>query len=179
MHTFAHGRDNQIIDDRDRRILAELQRSGRMTNVELAGRCHLSPAACLARVRRLEREGFITGYRAVLDATRLAGTLVAFVEIKLDRTTPDAFDRFARAVAGVAEVSECHMVAGGFDYLLKIRVADMTAYRALLTKLLVDLPGVRETHTYAVIEEVKNDPSVPLSTAPRSRNAERSRRRRR
>ena len=164
---------HQRIDDKDRRILVELQRSGRMTNVELAGRCHLSPAACLARVRRLEREGIIAGYRAVLDATRLAGSLVAFVEIKLDRTTPDAFDRFARAVASVAEVSECHMVAGGFDYLLKVRVPDMSAYRGLLTKLLVDLPGVRETHTYAVIEEVKNDPTVPLVPAPQPREGRR------
>ena len=71
------------------------------------------------------------------------------------------------------------MVAGGFDYLLKVRVADMTAYRELLTKLLVDLPGVRETHTYAVIEEVKNDPSVPLAPAPRSQNGRRPRRQRR
>jgi Lrp/AsnC family leucine-responsive transcriptional regulator len=170
--------DHQIIDEKDRRILAELQKSGRMTNLELASRCHLSPAACLARVRRLEREGIIAGYRAVLDAARLAGSLVAFVEIKLDRTTPDAFDRFARAVAGVAEVSECHMVAGGFDYLLKVRVPDMSAYRELLTKLLVDLPGVRETHTYAVIEEVKNDPTVPLAPAPRPREGGRRTRRR-
>lgn len=167
--------NHPIIDERDRRILAELQKSGRMTNVQLASRCHLSPAACLARVRRLEREGIIAGYRAVLDAARLAGSLVAFVEIKLDRTTPDAFDRFARAVAGVAEVSECHMVAGGFDYLLKVRVADMAAYRELLTKLLVDLPGVRETHTYAVIEEVKNDPSVPIAPVARSPRGPKSR----
>ncbi len=166
----------QIIDEKDRRILAELQKAGRMTNLELANRCHLSPAACLVRVRRLERDGIIAGYRAVLDAARLAGSLVAFVEIKLDRTTPDAFDRFGRAVAGVAEVSECHMVAGGFDYLLKVRVPDMNSYRELLTKLLVDLPGVRETHTYAVIEEVKNDPSVPLEPAPRPREDGRRRR---
>jgi len=157
--------NNQILDAIDRRILAELQQAGRMTNVELAGHCHLSPAACLVRVRRLERSGFILGYRAVLDASRLAGSMIVFVEIKLDRTTPDAFDRFARAVAAVPEVAECHMVAGGFDYLVKVRVASMDAYRELLTKLLVALPGVRETHTYAVIEEIKNDPTVLLQTS--------------
>lgn len=169
---------NQIIDDKDRRILAELQKSGRMTNVELANRCHLSPAACFVRVRRLERKGIILGYRAVLDVARLAGSMVAYVEIKLDRTTPDAFDRFARAVAEAAEVSECHMVAGGFDYLIKVRVPDMNAYRELLTELLVDLPGVRETHTYAVIEEVKNDPTVPLEPPNRTREGGRRRQRR-
>ena len=156
---------SRTIDATDRRILAELQKNGRITNVALAGKCHLSPAACLVRVRRLEEEGFIQGYRAVLDPARLGQAMVVFVEVKLDRTTSDAFKRFAAAVAGVPEIIECHMVAGGFDYLVKVRVEDMATYREVLTKVLVELPAVRETHTFAVIEEVKNDPTVHLPAA--------------
>lgn len=158
---------NRIIDDTDRRILTELQRAGRITNVELAGRCHLSPAACLVRVRQLEQTGFIKGYRAILDPAKLGQTMTLFVEVKLDRTTRDAFAKFANAVLAVPEILECHMVAGGFDYLIKVRVASMDTYREVLTKFLVELPGVRETHTYAVIEEVKNDPSIHVPSARR------------
>jgi Lrp/AsnC family leucine-responsive transcriptional regulator len=162
---MAHPDSDRTIDATDRRILAELQKNGRITNVALAGRCHLSPAACLVRVRRLEEEGFIRGYRAVLDPARLGQAMVVFVEVKLDRTTSDAFKRFAAAVAGVPEIVECHMVAGGFDYLVKVRVEDMATYREVLTKVLVELPAVRETHTFAVIEEVKNDPTIHLPVA--------------
>lgn len=167
--------DPRIIDDIDRRILDELERAGRITNVELARRCHLSPAACLVRVRQLEETGYIKGYRAILDPAKLGQTMTVFVEVKLDRTTRDAFARFAKAVAAVPEILECHMVAGGFDYLIKVRVANMDAYRDVLTSFLVELPGVRETHTYAVIEEVKNDPS--LHPVPLRRTAQRARRR--
>jgi Lrp/AsnC family leucine-responsive transcriptional regulator len=158
---------DKIIDGTDRRILVELQRDGRITNVELAGRCHLSPAACLVRVRSLEQAGFILGYRAVLDPGKLGQAMGVFVEVKLDRTTSDAFKRFASAVAGIPEIVECHMVAGGFDFLVKVRVENMAVYREVLTKVLVELPAVRETHTYAVIEEVKNDPTIHLPTARR------------
>ncbi|NJD86937.1 MAG: winged helix-turn-helix transcriptional regulator [Betaproteobacteria bacterium] len=156
---------DRTIDATDRRILAELQRNGRITNVELAGRCHLSPAACLVRVRALEQSGYIQGYRAILDPAKLGQAMVVFVEIRLDRTTSDAFKRFASAVAGIPEIVECHMVAGGFDYLIKVRVESMAVYRDVLTKVLVELPAVRETHTFAVIEEVKNDPTIHLPLA--------------
>ena len=158
---------DRTIDGTDRRILGELQRDGRITNVELASRCHLSPAACLVRVRSLEESGYIRGYRAVLDPGKLGQAMVVFVEIKLDRTTSDAFKRFASAVADVPEIVECHMVAGGFDYLIKVRVENMAVYREVLTKVLVELPAVRETHTFAVIEEVKNDPTIHLPQAKR------------
>jgi Lrp/AsnC family transcriptional regulator, leucine-responsive regulatory protein len=161
--------DNErTIDATDRRILMELQRDGRITNVALAGRCHLSPAACLVRVRGLEQAGYIRGYRAVLDPGKLGQAMVVFVEIKLDRTTSDAFKRFATAVAGIPEILECHMVAGGFDYLIKVRVENMAVYREVLTKVLVELPAVRETHTFAVIEEVKNDPAIHLPLTRRA-----------
>lgn len=153
------------IDRTDRAILAELQADGRMTNAELARRVNLSPPACLERVRRLERSGLIRGYVALLDPNRLGGGLLVFIEIVLDRTTPEVFDRFQAAVATMPEIQECYMVAGGFDYLVKARVRDMAAYRDFLGGTLVALPGVRETHTYAVMEEVKATTAIPLPKA--------------
>ena len=122
----------------------------------------LSPTAVLARVQRLTREGFIVGYRAELNAAKLGRGLVVFVEVLLDRTTPNVFDEFKAAVQVHDEVMECHMVAGGFDYLLKTRMADMAAYRAFAGRVLWQLPGVRETRTYAVMEEVKSGTALPL-----------------
>jgi Lrp/AsnC family leucine-responsive transcriptional regulator len=113
-------------------------------------------------VKRLTRDGYILGYAARLNPDRLGRGLLVFIEVKLDRTTPDVFERFAHAVGRAPEVLECHMVAGGFDYLVKTRVADMAAYRHFLSDVLLSLPGVRETHTYAVMEEVKNTAALPL-----------------
>ena len=150
------------MEDTDRRILRELQADGRITNQELARRCNLSPAACFERVKRLREKGFITGYAALLNPAKLDLSLLIFVEVLLDRTTDETFERFADHVRGAPEVLECHMVAGGFDYLIKARVKDMAAYRAFLGETLTKLPGVRETRTYAVLEEVKNTLQLPL-----------------
>ncbi|MCC2112953.1 MAG: Lrp/AsnC ligand binding domain-containing protein, partial [Hyphomicrobiales bacterium] len=125
-------------------------------------RIGLSPTATNERVKRLTRDGFIRGFGARLDAVKLGRGLLVFVEVKLDRTTPDVFDAFATAVRRAPEVMECHMVAGGFDYLIKTRVGDMSAYRRFLAEVLLSMPGVRETHTYAVMEEVKNTAALPL-----------------
>ncbi|CAH2598915.1 DNA-binding transcriptional dual regulator Lrp [Rhodovastum atsumiense] len=149
-------------DHIDRRILSILQVDGRIAAVDLAERIGLSPTTTGERLRRLQKEGFITGFAARLDPHLLGLGLLVFVEVLLDKTTPDVFDRFAMAVRRAPEVLECHMVAGGFDYLLKTRVADMTAYRRFLGEVLLSLPGVRETRTYAVMEEVKNDGPLPL-----------------
>jgi len=157
-----HVREIPGLDRIDRRILAVLQSDGRITNLELAERVGLSPTATADRVRRLGRDGFILGYSARLDPRRIALGLLVFVEVKLDRTTPDVFDAFADAVRRAPEVIECHMVAGGFDYLVKARVADMIAYRRFLADVLLSMPGVRETHTYAVMEEVKTDGALPI-----------------
>lgn len=150
------------MDDIDRRLLRDLQANGRITNQELAQRNNLSPAACHERVRRLREQGYIKGYAAILDPNKLDRSLLIFVEIHLDRTTSDVFDDFAAAIRKMPDVLECHMVAGGFDYLVKARVADMEAYRRFLGDTLVRLPGVRETRTYAVLEEVKNTLSIPV-----------------
>jgi Lrp/AsnC family leucine-responsive transcriptional regulator len=151
-----------ILDAMDRKLLTVLQQDGRIALVELAERIGLSPTATTERVKRLTREGYILGYMARLDPDKLGRGLLVFIEVKLDRTTPDVFERFARAVALAPEVLECHMVAGGFDYLLKTRVADMAAYRRFLGEVLLSLPGVRETHTYAVMEEIKSTSALPV-----------------
>ena len=152
----------QELDATDRRILGELQRDGRIANSELAERIGLSPTATGERIKRLLREGYVTGFRAMVDPALLGRNLLVFVEVSLDKTTPDIFARFATAVRRAPEVLECHMVAGGFDYLVKARVADMAAYRRFLGETLLALPGVTETRTYPVMEEVKPDAPIPL-----------------
>ncbi|MDB5427744.1 MAG: ArsR family transcriptional regulator [Phenylobacterium sp.] len=150
------------IDDTDRRILRVLQVDGRISNQDLALRCNLSPSACSDRVRRLREQGIISGYAAVLDPSKVDRPLLIFVEVVLDRTTGDVFEAFAAAARRSPEVMECHMVAGGFDYLIKARVRDMAAYRRFLGEVLVEMPGVRETRTYAVLEEIKASMSLPI-----------------
>lgn len=152
----------QNLDAVDRRLLRVLQVEGRLSNAELAKRCNLSPAACFERVRRLRERRVITGYAALIDPAMAGRGLLIFVEVLLDRTTGDVFEAFAAAVRAQPEVLECHMVAGGFDYLIKARVGDMDAYRAFLGDVLVKMPGVRETRTYAVLEEVKSTTVLPL-----------------
>jgi Lrp/AsnC family leucine-responsive transcriptional regulator len=150
------------LDETDRRLLKALQADGRITNADLAKHCHLSPAACHDRVRRLRERGVIIGYAAILDPAKVERALLIFVEVRLEHTTRADFDAFAEAVARVPEILECHMVAGGFDYLVKARVKDMQAYRAFLGDIIVALPGVRETRTYAVLEEIKHTSEMPL-----------------
>jgi Lrp/AsnC family leucine-responsive transcriptional regulator len=153
------------LDKIDLKLLAMLQRNGRATNPELSAQVHLSPTACYHRVRHLQESGYISGYTALLNPAKLGCAMLVFVEIVLDRTTPAVFEEFAASVRKRAEILECHMVAGGFDYLIKARVADMEAYRIFLGETLTRLPGVRETHTYAVIEEVKAELAIPLPSA--------------
>ncbi|MFT3778669.1 MAG: winged helix-turn-helix transcriptional regulator [Ottowia sp.] len=150
------------LDRIDLRILRLLQQDGRISNQKLADSVGLSPTAVLARVQRLTRDGVILGYRAELNPDKLGRGLVVFVEVLLDRTTPGVFDAFKAAAQVREEILECHMVAGGFDYLLKTRMADMAAYRAFAGQVLWQLPGVRETRTYAVMEEVKSGGALPL-----------------
>ena len=150
------------IDRIDLKILALLQQDGRMTNLKLAETVALSPTAVLARVQRLTRDGYILGYEARLNPLKLGAGMTVFVEVLLDRTTPNVFDAFKAAVQVYPQIMECHMVAGGFDYLLKTRMADMAAYREFAGTALWQLPGVRETRTYAVMEEVKNPRRLAL-----------------
>lgn len=151
-----------LYDDTDRRLLKALQEDGRITNADLAKRCNISPSASFERVRRLRERGVITGYTAVLDPVKVDRALLIFVEVRLERTTSADFQSFADAVGRTREILECHMVAGGFDYLIKARLKDMNAYRTFLGEILVALPGARETRTYAVLEEIKHTAALAL-----------------
>ncbi|KKB13124.1 ArsR family transcriptional regulator [Devosia geojensis] len=150
------------LDKIDRMILKELQVDGRISNAELASRIGLAPTSMSDRVRRLTRLGYIAGFGARLDPHKLGLDLLVLIEVSLDKTTPDIFDKFAAAVRRAPEVLECHMVSGGFDYLVKARLKDMATYRAFLGDVLLSLPGVRETRSYPVIEEVKNNGPLPV-----------------
>jgi Lrp/AsnC family leucine-responsive transcriptional regulator len=150
------------LDRIDIRILRALQEDGRISNLKLAERIGLSPTAVLARVQRLTRERYVLGYEARLNPRMLGAGLLVFVEILLDRTTMPVLDEFHAAVQARPEIMECHLVAGGFDYLIKARAADMDAYRRFASDVLWRLPGVRETRTYAVMEEVKNSTHLHL-----------------
>ena len=150
------------LDRIDRKILSILQEDGRIANLKLAEAVGLSPTAVLARVQRLTRDGFILGYEARLNPIKLGAGMLVFVEVLLDRTTLNVFDQFKAAVQVHPEIMECHLVAGGFDYLLKTRAADMNAYRVFAGNVLWQLPGVRETRTYAVMEEVKHSSHLHL-----------------
>jgi len=150
------------IDKIDAKILRVLQKDGRISNLKLADAVHLSPTAVLERVKRLTREGYILGYEARLDPDKLGAGMLVFIEVVLDRTTPDVMNEFKAAVQVRPEILECHLVAGGFDYLIKTRVADMAAFREFIGTVVWALPGVRETHTYAVMEEVKNTTALAL-----------------
>lgn len=153
------------LDRIDLKILSVLQEDGRISNLKLAEAVTLSPTAVLARVQRLTRDNYILGYEARLNPMKLGKGMLVFVEVLLDRTTPNVFDAFKAAVQVHDEIMECHMVAGGFDYLLKTRMNDMQAYREFAGTVLWQLPGVRETRTYAVMEEVKSTSRLALGGA--------------
>lgn len=154
--------DIDELDRIDRRILKILQENGRAAVTDIARQVNLSVTPCLARVRRLEAAGFIRGYFAQLDADRLGLSLQAYVTVNLDRTTPDVFDRFAQAMHRFDEVIECQMVGGGFDYLVKVRVRDMKAFRKFLGQCMTSECGVQQTHTYFVMEEIKSTHRLKL-----------------
>ena len=150
------------IDRIDKNILFELQKNGRLSNIELSKRVGLSATPCLERVKRLENDKFIVGYQAILNPKKLDAALLVIVEITLTKTSPDVFDDFSKAVHGLDVIQECHLVSGNFDFLLKTRVADMAAYRELLGDTLLRLPAVSESRTYVVMEEVKSSNHLPI-----------------
>lgn len=151
------------LDKIDRKILKLLQNDGRISNVKLAETIHLSPTPCLERVKRLEKEGFIKNYVAILDPKKLDAALVSFIEVSLDRTTTRALDNFRDVILDMDEVQECHMVAGGFDYLIKVRTRDMDHYRRFLGEKLSTIEDISSTHTYVVMEEIKASSAVKVS----------------
>lgn len=145
------------LDSFDHRILTVLAGEGRLPVIELARRIGLSKSPTQARLRRLEASGVIRGYRALLDPVRLGLDHVAFVEVRLSDTRESALAAFNAAVARIPEIEEAHLIAGNFDYLLKVRTRDMPSYRRVLADGISTLPGVAGTSTYVVMEAVKDD----------------------
>jgi len=150
------------LDRIDRQILRLLQAEGRMSYVELGERVGLSTTPCMERVKRLEREKFILGYGARLNPQKLEASLLVFVEISLSSKSADIFDEFRRAATKLPHVLECHLVSGDFDYLIKARISEMASYRKLLGDILLKLPGVRESKSYIVMEEIKESLAIPV-----------------
>ncbi|RDE22770.1 winged helix-turn-helix transcriptional regulator [Motiliproteus coralliicola] len=148
------------LDRIDRNILRQLQNNGRMSYVDLAAEVGLSTTPCLERVRRLEKDGIIRGYSANLDPRALEAGLLVFVEISLTYRSNTIFEDFKREVLKIPQVMECHLVSGEFDYLIKARISEMSAYRELLGELLISLPNVDKSRSYIVMEEVKETSSI-------------------
>ncbi|MEK9977599.1 MAG: Lrp/AsnC ligand binding domain-containing protein [Paracoccaceae bacterium] len=143
------------LDRFDRAILLVLAQEGRISVTELAKRIGLSKSPAQARLRRLEQDGYILGYRAMLDPIQLGLDNIAFVEVRLSDTREKALAAFNKAVAGIAEIEEAHMIAGNFDYLLKVRTPDMSAYRIVLAEKISSLPFIANTSTYVAMQSVK------------------------
>lgn len=155
------------LDRTDIRILDILQKDGRLSNIKLAEAVNLSPTAALARVQKLTKDGFIVGYEAKLNPDLLNNSFVVFVEILLDKTTPNALDEFSHAVVHHPEIVECHMISGGFDFVVKIRCANMEAFRKISGQILWQLPGVKETRSYPVMEVIKESSQIHLKAHPK------------
>jgi len=150
------------LDSIDFALLEALQSQGRLPVVELAKRINLSPTPCTLRMRKLEQDGVISGYHARLNPAVLGQALLVFVTVSLKATDEATLKAFNAAVKPVKQILECHMVGGGFDYLIKIRVRDMAEYRDILGGVIGALPMVESTHSYFVMEEVKESPLLPI-----------------
>lgn len=147
---------SDTLDRIDRRILALLAADGRAPVTSIAERVGLSKTPCQQRIRKLESSGYILGYQAILAQDKLDRAHVAFVEVKLASTTAAALEAFNRAVVRVPAVEQCHMIAGGFDYLLKVRTRDIVEYRQVLAEEISRLPHVAQSSTYVSMEAVKD-----------------------
>ncbi|MFD1343668.1 Lrp/AsnC family transcriptional regulator [Litorisediminicola beolgyonensis] len=149
--------DNFDLDTFDTSILDTLEQEGRISITELSRRIGLSKSPTQARLKRLEEAGVIRGYRAILDPVRLGLDHVAFVEVRLSDTREAALAEFNAAVAKVDEVEQAHLIAGSFDYLLKVRTSDMRSYRRVLAERISQLPHISNTSTYVAMQAVKED----------------------
>ena len=150
------------LDRFDSRMIAALQADGRLSNVELAERIGLSPSPCLRRVRRLEQEGYIGGYRAILDRKSVGLGFTVFVGVKIEAHANDRATDFEKAVIAMPEVVACHMVSGEADYLLEVVVADLERYQKFLVGKLLELPIVKDVRSHIAIETLKANAALPL-----------------
>jgi Lrp/AsnC family leucine-responsive transcriptional regulator len=144
------------LDNIDRKILSQLLKNGRTTMENLSREVGLSKSPVISRIKRMEAEGIIRGYSALIDHTRIGEGHISFVQVTLSDTRSSALEAFNKAVGKVPEIAACHMIAGNFDYLLKIRTRDMNHYRKMLGETLSELPHVSHTSTFSVMEAVKD-----------------------
>lgn len=151
------------MDQIDKKILAELQQNGRLAIVDLAEKVALSKSACLQRMRKLEKSGHIEGYHAKLNPGLLSQDYLVYIMVKLENTSESTLAAFNQAVCQIPEIQTCHMMTGGYDYLLKVRSRDPAAYRYLLGHVITHLPGVHQTTTFPVMEEIKEDYFLTIS----------------
>ncbi|WP_436661573.1 Lrp/AsnC ligand binding domain-containing protein [Acinetobacter sp. P1(2025)] len=152
------------LDRTDLKILDILQTDGRISNSKLAELVNLSPTAVMARVQKLTKDEFILGYEAKLNPAKLNANFLVFVEVLLDKTTPNVLDDFIDAVTQYPEIVECHMVSGGFDFLIKLRSAGMEEFRRIAGQILWQLPGVKETRSYPVMQVVKDSSKIKINS---------------
>lgn len=152
------------LDRTDLKILDILQTDGRISNSKLAELVNLSPTAVMARVQKLTKDEFILGYEAKLNPAKLNANFLVFVEVLLDKTTPNVLDDFIDAVTQYPEIVECHMVSGGFDFLIKLRSAGMEEFRSIAGQILWQLPGVKETRSYPVMQVVKDSSKIKIKS---------------
>ena len=144
------------LDSFDKKILNTIAGDARISITDLAAKIGLSKTPCHARLKKLEEQGYILGYRALLDPVKLGREHIAFVEVKLSDTRASALNAFNAAVMKLPEVEQCHMIAGGFDYLLKVRTDNIATYRKILGEEISSLPNVAQTSTYVSMEAVKD-----------------------
>lgn len=152
-----------MLNKLDQKILQVLQQDGRISFTDLGKQVGLTTTPCIERVRKLEREGYIRGYTALLDAQQLHVGLVVFVQVRLNRTSKQTFEDFRRAIQDLPAVQECYLVTGSFDFLVKARVRNMAAYRDLLEDSLLNLPGVQESTSIAAMETVKETLEISVA----------------
>jgi Lrp/AsnC family leucine-responsive transcriptional regulator len=152
----------RTLDRLDRKILALLQQDGRIAMKDLAEQVGLSITPAIERVRRMERDGVITGYHARVNPARLGASLLVFVELTLDHKSGNMFEQFRHEVTRIPEVLECHLVSGDFDYLIKARINEMADYRRLLGDMLLQLPGAVQSKSYVVMEEIKETLTISV-----------------
>jgi len=157
------------LDDLDLKILAILQNDGRISMVDLGNRVGLSETPCARRVKRLEADGIIKRYVALLDSDKIGAGVKALVQVRLRRQTKDAVEEFERAIRKLSEVIECDLIAGDFDYVLHVRLKDLTALKDFIRDKLITIESISETRSMITLEPIKSTTSVPLPPLRRSR----------
>lgn len=153
---------NRILDQIDKNILRVIQREGRIPIVELAERVNITKSPCLIRLRKLEKDGFIRGYRADIDPHKVEQSHLVYVQVKLKNTSRKKLNEFNAAVRDIPEILSCHMMSGGYDYLLKVRSKNVQSYSLFMADILSDLPSVQQTSTFPVLQEVKESSALVI-----------------